>query len=195
MTEKICPICENLFKPHSNNQKFCSKICSKKNRKLYMRQWNEDHIEHVRNYAASPKRRKRRKEIAALPENKQKRAVYGKMYKQLPYVKENEKKYAKKPKAIRKRNELKARKVKKAKELLGGKCDACETTKDLQFHHLVYENKTGNEHNNELEVIKHPERFCLLCRKCHNVVTFLLTDTKRTMLVLKNNERYARKNL
>ena len=39
---------------------------------------------------------------------------------------------------------------------------------------------------NEVEAIKHPERFRLLCKKCHDVTTFLLRDPKRATLVLTN---------
>ena len=85
---------------------------------------------------------------------------------------------------------------KKANKLLGGKCIFCGSKTALQRHHLKYDKSypkrrkvngklVGYRLNPVYEALKHPERFRLLCQKCHNVVTYGLLDTKRTKLVFK----------
>ena len=85
---------------------------------------------------------------------------------------------------------------KKANKLLGGKCIFCGSKTALQRHHLKYDKSypkrrkvngklVGYRLNPAYEALKHPERFRLLCQKCHNVVTYGLLDTKRTKLVFK----------
>ena len=85
---------------------------------------------------------------------------------------------------------------KKANKLLGGKCIFCGSKTALQCHHLKYDKSypkrrkvngklVGYRLNPVYEALKHPERFRLLCQKCHNVVTYGLLDTKRTKLVFK----------
>ena len=85
---------------------------------------------------------------------------------------------------------------KKANKLLGGKCIFCGSKTALQRHHLKYDKSypkrrkvngklVGYRLNPVYEALKHPERFRLLCHKCHNVMTYGLFDTKRTKLVFK----------
>ena len=85
---------------------------------------------------------------------------------------------------------------KKANKLLGGKCIFCGSKTALQRHHIKYDKYypkkrkvngkwVGYRLNPVYEALKHPERFHLLCSKCHRVVTFALPDLKRTKLVLK----------
>ena len=85
---------------------------------------------------------------------------------------------------------------KKANKLLGGKCIFCGSRTTLQRHHIKYDKYypkkrkvngkwVGYRLNPVYEALKHPERFRLLCQKCHNVVTYGLLDTKRTKLVFK----------
>ena len=86
---------------------------------------------------------------------------------------------------------------KKANKLLGGKCIFCGSKTDLQFHHIKYDKYyhknrkvngklLGYRLNPVYEALKHPERFHLLCRKCHNVVTFVFREPKRAVVVLTN---------
>ena len=85
---------------------------------------------------------------------------------------------------------------KKVNKLLGGKCIFCGSKTALQRHHIKYDKYyqknrkvngkwVGYRLNPVYEALKHPERFRLLCHKCHNVVTYGLLDTKRTKLVFK----------
>ena len=85
---------------------------------------------------------------------------------------------------------------KEATSLLGGKCIFCGSKINLQLHHRMYDKSypkrrkvngklTGYRLNPTFEAAKHPERFRLLCHKCHNVVTYGLHDVKRTKLVFK----------
>ena len=85
---------------------------------------------------------------------------------------------------------------KEAKKLLGGKCIFCGSRTALHHHHIKYDKYypkkrkvngkwVGYRLNPVYEALKHPGRFCLLCSKCHRVVTFALPDLKRTKLVLK----------
>ena len=97
MTEKKCKNCGNVFSLKSNNQSYCSPECFKINRKNYMKDWEQEHKQERMIYAQSGSRKKRRREIASLPENKKKRKVYGKSYKQRPYVKSKAREYAKRP--------------------------------------------------------------------------------------------------
>lgn len=57
----------------------------------------------------------------------------------------------------------------RARQLLGGICQLCSAGEDLHFAHVAYGAK--NPHRSALqtarEVIKHPDRFLLLCRDCH----------------------------
>jgi len=56
---------------------------------------------------------------------------------------------------------------------LGGKCKDCGTTEELQLHHIkrlplsvIWNEK--NEYNKRVkEAFEYPERFNLLCKKCH----------------------------
>ena len=186
MTEKKCKNCGNVFSLKSNNQSYCSPECFKINRKNYMKDWEQKHKQERTIYAKSEPRKKRRKEISNLPENKKKRKVYRKIYKQRPYVKSAARKYGRKPEVRARLNKNNMKKVTDAKTLLGGKCVTCGIQKQLQFHHVKYVKNRKNKSQNHLEALKHPERFVLLCGKCHNVVTFALTDRKRVNLVLSN---------
>ena len=85
---------------------------------------------------------------------------------------------------------------KKVEPKLDGKCIFCGSKTNLQLHHRTYDKSypkrrkvngklVGYRLNPVYEALKHPERFRLLCHKCHNVVTYGLLDTKRTKLVFK----------
>jgi len=60
-------------------------------------------------------------------------------------------------------------------EKLGGKCEACGTTKRLHLHHIYYskgsarwvEGKHDPYNQREKEAYEHPERFKLFCVTCH----------------------------
>ena len=86
---------------------------------------------------------------------------------------------------------------KKANKLLGGKCIFCGSRTALHHHHIKYDKYypkkrkvngkwVGYRLNPVYEALKHPERFRLLCKKCHNVKTYALHEPKRTILVLTN---------
>jgi hypothetical protein len=56
----------------------------------------------------------------------------------------------------------------KLKKQFGGKCRKCgydKVTECLEFHHLFKEDKRGKYFLND--VVKHPERYDLLCNRCH----------------------------
>ena len=109
-------------------------------------------------------------------------------YRQRPKVKKKARAAAKLPENIAwKNNYNKTVLPKRRKEVirdLGGKCFVCGTNRRLEFHHIKY-TRSSKRSWNEVEALKHPERFRLLCHKCHNVVTYGLLDTKRTKLVFK----------
>ena len=129
--------------------------------------------------------KKRRRETAALPENRKKKAKYAKKYRQRSYVREKRNEYSNSPKIRARKYKAQRKKKREARRLLGGKCFVCGTNRRLEFHHIKY--TTSSKQNwNEVEVLKHPERFRLLCHKCHNVVTYALHEPKRTILVLTN---------
>lgn len=77
----------------------------------------------------------------------------------------------------------------KAINLLGNNCDICKDKNKLEFHHLYY--ALDSRSSNKLifyEVLKHPERFQLLCSTCHKLVTFIQKDDKgieKSRLVLE----------
>ena len=146
--------------------------------------------------AKTPARKKRRKEIAALPKNKKKKKSYMKGYRQRPKVKKKRMEEAKLPENIAwKNNYNKTVPPKRRKEVirdLGGKCFVCGTHRQLEFHHIKY-TRSSKQNWNEVEVLKHPERFRLLCHKCHNVVTYALHEPKRTILVLTNLHKITKK--
>ena len=129
--------------------------------------------------------KKRRKEIAALPENRKKKAKYAKEYRQRSYVREKSNEYSNRPEIRARKYKSQRKKKREARRLLGGKCFVCGTNRQLEFHHIKYarSSKTSLHHN---EVLKHPERFILLCRKCHNIVTFVSREPKRAVVVLTN---------
>ena len=116
----------------------------------------------------------------------------------LPY-KDSEylKKYNQRPEVKARNNSRYRIARKKAIRNLGGKCIFCGSKTDLQRHHLKYDKYypkrrkvngklVGYRLNPVYEALKHPERFKLLCQKCHNVVTYALHEPKRTILVLTN---------
>lgn len=69
---------------------------------------------------------------------------------------------------------------KNAVDSLGGICQRCGATKNLQLHHRYYardsvRSKVHNENGcqskkRNLEALEHPERFRLLCLPCHNQI-------------------------
>lgn len=67
----------------------------------------------------------------------------------------------------------------KLKKQFGGKCEKCsydKVTECLEFHHLFKEDKRGKHFLKEIQ--KCPERFNLLCNRCH----------RETHVELKNEE-------
>lgn len=59
-------------------------------------------------------------------------------------------------------------------KLFGGQCYVCGVDKgtQLQFHHKIYDSNLNNQYSNiENEALLHPERFILLCHRCHNIIT------------------------
>ena len=56
---------------------------------------------------------------------------------------------------------------------LGGVCKSCFTKDDLQLHHVAYlplsvrYNDKSEYSKRAKEALEHPERFELLCKKCH----------------------------
>jgi hypothetical protein len=57
--------------------------------------------------------------------------------------------------------------------LLGGKCRACGSTNKLEFHHRYYAEdsvKDGHALARLLEAQRHPKRFALFCKDCHNLI-------------------------
>jgi len=131
--------------------------------------------------------KKRRREIAALPENRKKKAKYAKKYKQRSYVREKRNEYSNRPETRARKYKAQRKKKREARRLLGGKCFVCGTNRRLEFHHIKYA-RSSKRNWNEVEVLKHPERFRLLCHKCHNVATYALPllEPERTILVLTN---------
>ena len=129
--------------------------------------------------------KKRRREIAALPKNRKKKAKYAKKYRERPYVREKRNEYSNRPETRARKYKAQRKKKREARRLLGGKCFVCGTNRRLEFHHIKY-TRSSKQNWNEVEVLKHPERFRLLCHKCHNVVTYALHEPKRTILVLTN---------
>ena len=179
---KKCKNCNKKFKIRSANQLFCSQKCFKINRKNYKQRSDIKLKDALR--AKTPARKKRRREIAALPKNKKKRAKYAKKYRQRSYVREKRNEYSNRPETRARKYKAQRKKKREARRLLGGKCFVCGTNRRLEFHHIKY-TRSSKQNWNEVEVLKHPERFRLLCHKCHNVVTYGLLDTKRTKLVFK----------
>ena len=136
--------------------------------------------------------KKRRREIAALPENRKKKAKYAKKYKQRSYVREKRNEYSNRPETRARKYKGQRKKKREARRLLGGKCFVCGTNRRLEFHHIKY-TRSSKQNWNEVEVLKHPENFRLLCHKCHNVVTYALHEPKRTILVLTNLHKITKK--
>ena len=131
--------------------------------------------------------KKRRRETAALPENRKKKAKYAKKYRQRSYVREKRNEYSNRPETRARKYKAQRKKKREARRLLGGKCFVCGTNRRLEFHHIKY-TRSSKLNWNEVEAKEHPENFRLLCPKCHNVVTYVLprNKPKRTILVLTN---------
>ena len=72
----------------------------------------------------------------------------------------------------------------KAEELLGSKCKICgEINPPFELHHLKYESDSQKGRIWQ-EVLKHPERFWMLCRICHRTLTWSMKDTRKAELVM-----------
>ena len=183
---KKCKYCGKKFKIRSANQLFCSQKCFKINRKNYKQRSDIKLKDALR--AKTPARKKRRRKIAALPKNRKKKAKYAKKYKQRSYVREKRNEYSNSPKIRARKYKAQRKKKREARRRLGGKCFVCGTNRRLEFHHIKY-TRSSKQNWNEVEVLKHPERFRLLCNKCHNVVTYALHEPKRTILVLTNLQK------
>ena len=75
---------------------------------------------------------------------------------------------------------------KKALDMLGGRCEICNIIDDrMEFHHITYAEDSVSV-NREREVIKHPERFMLLCWVCHRLLTFGQEYPERVESVLNH---------
>jgi len=80
-------------------------------------------------------------------------------------------------KRIQRENERELKK--KLVEQFGGKCLECGYNKFiecLEFHHLYREDKNGKHFLKEVQ--KHPERFELLCNRCHREKEILKQKTQ-----------------
>jgi len=88
------------------------------------------------------------------------------------------------------------KRYKKRKEImiekLGGKCYVCSRTDSLTFHHKNREESPYHQKPHQgsgwiktiRQVEKEPEKFFLLCRGCHRVVTFYTrNDRQRERLI------------
>jgi len=66
---------------------------------------------------------------------------------------------------------------------LGGCCRRCGSTKDLHFHHVEYSYDSVHGYASgtarALEVLRHPERFDLLCGPCHRHNPTTLKEKER----------------
>ena len=117
--------------------------------------------------AKTSARKKRRKEIAALPKNKKEKKSYMKGYRQRQKVKKKRMEEAKLPENIAwKNNYNKTVPPKRRKEVirdLGGKCFVCGTNRQLEFHHIKY-TRSSKLNWNEVEAKEHPENlgYCVL---------------------------------
>lgn len=65
------------------------------------------------------------------------------------------------------------------------KCCMCESTKNLNLHHMTYEN-IGHENLNDL---------CYLCKDCHNALHKMLEDTKLSSYLKNFREKKINKKL
>ena len=89
-------------------------------------------------------------------------------------------KYSKK-----KRLEYRNRDRKNALNLFGNNCEVCKGNWYLEFHHLFYASDSGKDGDAILrEVLKHPERFKLLCKKCHSCITWLSKIDKNQLPII-----------
>jgi hypothetical protein len=67
----------------------------------------------------------------------------------------------------------------RAYKMIGGCCQVCQSRDRLEFHHLYYGlDSRDSKQLIHLEVFKHPERFQLLCRTCHSIVTLVQSDPR-----------------
>lgn len=81
---------------------------------------------------------------------------------------------------------------KRALELLGVACWICGVSGKLEFHHKEYADGTKkwklfkwSGAPTHREVLKHPERFQLLCRDCHRILHYYQKDPLRFELVYR----------
>jgi len=51
MKNKYCKLCNKLFNPTGQNQKYCSKLCYKLTRKKYIHNWRKNHPDYSKKYS------------------------------------------------------------------------------------------------------------------------------------------------
>ncbi len=56
----------------------------------------------------------------------------------------------------------------------GGKCYRCESEDHLEFHHKDQKFLGPGRGRNArvLDILKHRDKFLLVCRKCHRLITY-----------------------
>ena len=137
-------------------------------KRAYLKQWRSEHYRHVLE-TNRKNHRKKADEINA--KRRVKRTVTNESYRS--YIDKNKQHLYEQHKDYY----YKART--KAIKLLGGSCDVCRDTEMLEFHHLYYglDSRT-NFAFTFYEVLKHPERFQLLCRTCHQIITRIDKDPR-----------------
>jgi len=76
---------------------------------------------------------------------------------------------------------------------LGGTCRSCFTKDDLQLHHIVYQALSVRGYvksdygKRAREAFEHPERFELLCKKCHLAFHHNKVPIKTALFHLNSN--------
>jgi len=124
------------------------------------------------------------------------------------YLKEQKERYAiNKEKRSLQKKQLRIERTHSAIEVLGGKCDACEelynpnlTRTNLQIHHRYYDKEELKKKErygkiptstNTYDVLKmaksgiNPKKkYCLLCKECHNMVTFITQNQSKAWNIL-----------
>ncbi len=142
-----CPYCGSFFIPNrmvertGTKQIFCSKYCW---RKVYRHRPNYKSKQRI--WARRSYRRHRKERIRAVAEYKS-----GHPNSVVEWSKKARMKI-----------------MTESREYLGGRCQLCGSTNNLQFCHIIYAQKFKRDTLAAArDVIQHPERYLLLCKECH----------------------------
>lgn len=100
------------------------------------------------------------------------------------YNKLKMRKLSKTPKYKKNKLSYHFRKRNQALDLFGNKCEVCKDIENLQFHHRIY--VESHQQNVHLEVLRHPDRFVLLCRTCHLLVGIAKNHPRKYELVYQH---------